>query len=121
MSARRKLDPRIIRKERIRKKLSGTTERPRLAIFRSSRFVYAQVIDDQTQKTLVACSSAEKDARTKLKSKANIEAAKWVGKTIADRAKSKKISTVVFDVSGYQYHGKVQAIAEGAREGGLKF
>lgn len=120
MSAKKK-DPRILRKERIRKKVSGTSERPRLAIFRSDRYIYAQVIDDVAQKTLVSSSSAEKELRRKLKSPGSIEAATEVGKAIAAKAKTKKISAVVFDRSGYIYHGRVKALADGAREAGLNF
>lgn len=120
MSAK-KLNPRLLRKARIRKVLSGTTDRPRLAVFRSARYIYAQVIDDTVGKTLVACSSAEADIKSKMKSTRDLAAAKEIGKTIAERAQGKKISSVVFDRSGYGYHGRVKALAEGAREGGLKF
>jgi len=112
---------RIMRKMRIRKTISGSAERPRLAVFRSARYIYAQLIDDVGQRTLAACSSLEKDFSKKLKSTRTIEAAKEIGKGLAERAKAKKISSVVFDRSGYGYHGRVKAVAEGAREGGLQF
>lgn len=103
------------RKKRIRAKISGTTEIPRLSVFRSNKFVYAQLIDDSKGATLVAFSS--KDS----KAKKGVDQAKEVGKEIAKRAQAAKITKVVFDRSGYIYTGKIKAIAEGAREGGLKF
>jgi large subunit ribosomal protein L18 len=121
MAIKQKEDKRLIRKARIRKVVSGSPDQPRLAIFRSSRFIYAQIIDDVGMKTLAASSSAEKAFKGKLKSTKDITAAKEVGKLIAERAKEKKISAVVFDRSGYRYHGRVKALADGAREGGLKF
>jgi large subunit ribosomal protein L18 len=105
-------------KYRIRKKLSGTSERPRLAIFRSNTRVYAQIIDDIKGVTLAAASTV--DLAADLKS-TNAEAAKLVGAKIAEKALAAGITTVVFDRGGYLYHGKVKALAEGAREGGLKF
>ena len=96
-------------------------ERPRLAVFRSLNHIYAQVVDDATGRTLVAVDSRSADFRGKAKSGGNVAAAKSVGKIIAERAKSKGISKVVFDRGGYQYHGRVRALAEGAREGGLEF
>jgi len=107
------------RKKRIRKKISGTAERPRLSVFRSARHVYAQVIDDVAGKTLVAAASFEK-GQDKSKN-ANIEACSELGKLIASRCKEKKISTIVFDKNGQRYHGRVKALADGAREGGLLF
>src|SRR5579885_2357072 len=106
--------------DRIRKKLQGTSERPRLNVYRSLNHVYVQVIDDLKGVTLVSASSAEgkKDART---TGGNLAAAKNVGKTIAERAKAKGISKVVFDRGGYIYHGRVKAIADAAREAGLQF
>lgn len=112
---------RLARKERIRKRIMGTTQRPRLSIFRSSQYTYAQIIDDVAKVTLVSCSSAEKELSKKLKSSSNIEAAKTVGLEIANRAKAKKISSVVFDRNGNIFHGRVKAVAEGAREAGLQF
>lgn len=112
---------RVARKGRIRKKISGSLERPRLSIFRSSKYIYAQIIDDLSDKTLVAASSAEKSMKSSLKSTSNLEAATAVGKALAERAKSQKITQVVFDRNGFVYHGRIKALADGAREAGLKF
>jgi len=106
---------------RIRKKITGSTSRPRLCVFRSLKYMYAQVIDDSQGKTLVSASTVEKDIRSGLKYTGNIEASKMLGKTIAERAKAKGIDTVVFDRGGYLYHGRIKAVAEAARESGLKF
>jgi len=107
--------------KRIRTKVSGSSERPRLCVYRSSRYIYAQIIDDSQGKTLAAASTIEKELRGESKGTGNIEASKLVGKTIAERAKSKGIEAVVFDRGGYLYHGRVKAVAEAARESGLKF
>ncbi|HEX4276512.1 MAG TPA: 50S ribosomal protein L18 [Bryobacteraceae bacterium] len=104
---------------RIRKKLQGTSERPRLAIFRSTAHIYAQVIDDTKGVTIVAASSTEKAAA--LKTGGNLEAAKAIGKRVAERAKENGINKVVFDRGGYIYHGRVKALADAAREAGLEF
>lgn len=104
--------------KRIRAKLSGTTERPRLAVFRSVAHIYAQLIDDTQGRTLVAASSVEKDGKAK---GGNLAAAKAIGKKVAERAKEKGISKVVFDRGGYLYHGRVKALADAAREAGLEF
>ena len=109
---------RIKRHTRIRGKISGTAERPRLSVFRSEKNIYAQIIDDVAGATLVAASSVEKDFEG---SGSNKEAARKVGKLIAERALAKGIEEVVFDRGGYIYHGRVMELAEGAREGGLKF
>ena len=109
---------RIKRHKRVRGKISGTAERPRLSVFRSESNIYAQIIDDVAANTLVAASSVEKGFEG---NGGNIEAAKKVGAMIAERALQKGIEEVVFDRGGYVYHGRVQALAEGAREGGLKF
>jgi large subunit ribosomal protein L18 len=106
------------RKSRIRKKVSGTAERPRLSVFRSARHVYAQVIDDITGRTLVAASSFERDAQ---KTSANVVACAEIGKVLAQRCIDKKITMVVFDKNGNKYHGRIKALADGAREGGLAF
>ena len=103
---------------RIRRRLKGTSERPRLAIFRSVSHIYAQVIDDTRGATLVSASSTEKDG---LKTGGNVAAAKEIGKRVAERAKEKGIAQVVFDRGGYLYHGRVKALADAAREGGLNF
>jgi large subunit ribosomal protein L18 len=108
-------------RRRIRKRLSGTAERPRLAVFRSQAHIYAQVIDDDQGQTLCATSSLAKDLRSRVKRGSNLEAAKAVGETIANMAKEKGIATVVFDRGGFLYHGRVKALAEAARQGGLKF
>ena len=109
---------RIKRHKRVRGKISGTAERPRLSVFRSESNIYAQIIDDVAGNTLVAASSVEKAFEG---NGGNIEAAKKVGAMIAERALAKGIEEVVFDRGGYVYHGRVKALAEGAREGGLKF
>ena len=107
-----------MRHKRVRGKISGTAERPRLSVFRSENNIYAQIIDDVAGTTLVSASSVEKGFEGK---GGNIEAAKKVGAKVAERALQKGIEEVVFDRGGYIYHGRVQALAEGAREGGLKF
>ena len=107
--------------ERIRKRLSGSPERPRLAIFRSNKHIYAQIIDDSKGATLTAASSRDADAKKDLKQGGNVAAAKAVGKLVAERAKAKGIDAVLFDRGGYLYHGRIKALAEAAREAGLKF
>ena len=106
---------------RMRKKITGTSERPRLCVHRSSRHIRAQVVDDLTGKTLVAASSLDKEVRDVIKGGGNVAASKVVGKVIAQRALGKGVEKVVFDRGGYQYHGRVQALADAAREAGLKF
>ena len=109
-------------KKNSRKKLSGTAERPRLVVFKSSKHIYAQLVDDTNQKTITGVSSLTKDVRSEVaKATSKTEAAKIVGKKIAAIVKGKKIKNVVFDRNGYLYHGRIKAVAEGAREGGLKF
>ena len=107
------------RHERIRKTMMGTCATPRLCVFRSNKGIYAQIIDDENRTTLVSASSLDKDL--KLKNGSNVEAAAVVGKSIAEKAKKAKITKVVFDRGGYLYHGRVQALAEAARENGLEF
>ncbi|MBZ5622815.1 MAG: 50S ribosomal protein L18 [Acidobacteriia bacterium] len=117
----RKIEKKEIRNRihmRIRRKLRGTAERPRLAVFRSVAHIYAQVIDDNEGKTLVSASSVDKGGKTK---GGNVAAAKAIGKLVADRAKEKGITRVVFDRGGYQYHGRVKALADAARAAGLEF
>jgi large subunit ribosomal protein L18 len=122
----RKIEKKEIRNRihvRIRRKLRGTTERPRLAVFRSVAHIYAQVIDDVEGKTLVSASSVDKGARGD-KGKpngGNVAAAKTIGKLVAERAKEKGVTRVVFDRGGYQYHGRIKALADAAREAGLEF
>jgi large subunit ribosomal protein L18 len=107
--------------KRIRAKISGDPARPRLCIYRSLKYIYAQVVDDTQGRTLAAASTAEKDVRKELKNAGNVAASKLVGKTIAERARAKGIEAVVFDRGGYLYHGRIKAVAEAAREAGLKF
>ena len=107
--------------ERIRKRLSGSQARPRLAVFRSNKHIYAQIIDDSKGATVTAASTLDADAKKDAKHGGNIAAAKAVGKLVAERAKAKGIETVLFDRGGYLYHGRVKALAEAAREAGLKF
>ena len=109
---------RLQRHKRVRRKVFGTPQRPRLCVYRSNTNLYAQIIDDVAGNTLVSASTLDKEIKTK---KSNIEAAKEVGALIAKRAAAKKITTVVYDRSGYIYHGVVKALAESAREGGLEF
>ena len=110
---------RKIRHERIRKTIMGTSATPRLCVFRSNTGIYAQIIDDETRTTLVSASSLDKEL--KLANGSNVEAAKVVGKAIAEKATKAKITKVVFDRGGYLYHGRVKALAEAARENGLEF
>ncbi|HEX6738909.1 MAG TPA: 50S ribosomal protein L18 [Vicinamibacteria bacterium] len=123
MKVKTKEDIRLRLHTRIRKKLAGSPERPRLAVFRSQSHIYAQVIDDEAGRTLCAASSLDEDLKGKSKAKrgSNIAAAQAVGKLIAQRAQEKGVSAVVFDRGGFQYHGRVKALADAAREGGLKF
>ena len=110
------------RKARVRRAIrKAANGRPRLSVFRSSKQIYAQVIDDERGATLAAASSLEKDMRGKLKSGGNVDAAKEVGRLIAERASAAGVTSVVFDRSGYLYHGRVKALADAAREGGLSF
>jgi large subunit ribosomal protein L18 len=114
-----KNERRIRIKSRIRKVVSGTQTRPRLAVFRSNKEIYAQVVDDVTGKTIAAASSRDKDI---VKSKGNkTEVAALVGKSVGDKAKKAGVETISFDRGGYLYHGRVKSLAEGAREAGLKF
>jgi len=105
----------------MRKKIAGTTERPRLCVHRSARHIRAQVIDDLTGQTIVSASTLDKEVRSSIKGGGNIAASKVVGKIVAERARAKGVEKVVFDRGGYQYHGRVQALAESAREAGLQF
>jgi len=106
---------------RMRKRVVGTAERPRLCVHRSARHIRAQVIDDASARTLASASSLDKDVRAQIRGGGNIAASKVIGKIIAERARAKGIENVVFDRGGYQYHGRVQALAEAAREAGLQF
>jgi large subunit ribosomal protein L18 len=109
------------RHRRVRLKLSGTTERPRLNVFRSVGEIYAQIIDDSVGQTLVSASSVDREIRARVQGLKKAEQAKLVGQTVAERAKTKGIQTVVFDRGGYKYIGRVKALAEAAREAGLQF
>lgn len=109
------------RRQRVRHVIMGTAERPRLNVFRSSSHIYAQIINDIEGATLVAASSLDQSLRKSLKSTGSIEAAKAVGKLIADRAKTAKVKAVVFDRGGRLYHGRIKALADASREGGLQF
>ncbi|HEY0142046.1 MAG TPA: 50S ribosomal protein L18 [Thermoanaerobaculia bacterium] len=116
--AKQRVEARDRIRQRIRRKVTGSTERPRLAVFRSLKNIYAQVIDDATGQTIVSASSLEKDAGAK---GANAAAAKAVGALIAKKAQDKGIKRVVFDRGGYLYHGNIKALADAARENGLEF
>jgi large subunit ribosomal protein L18 len=120
----RKLSRNLHRKRihrRVRVRVEGTTERPRLSVYRSLGHIYAQVIDDVTGRTLAAASSLDKDARKDVNSGGNIAAAKVIGRMVAERARAAGVELVVFDRGGYKYHGRISALAEAAREAGLKF
>jgi large subunit ribosomal protein L18 len=121
ISKPRRQESRKRKHERVRKKITGTSERPRLCVFRSLTNIYAQVVDDVTGTTLAAASTLEKDIKDKLASGGNKDAAAEVGKLVAARAVEKGISAVVFDRGGYIYHGRVKSLAEAAREAGLQF
>jgi len=112
---------RRIRHKRIRKHITGTAERPRLCVFRSSRHIYAQIIDDESGHTLVCASTLEKELRDQIKGLRKTEQAAAIGKLIAQRALEKGIKSVVFDRGGYKYHGRVKALADASREAGLEF
>ena len=112
---------RIRRHIRVRRKVAGTPERPRLNVFRSLSGIYAQVIDDEAGVTLASASSIDKELRPQMKGLSKTEQASLVGKSLAERAKEKGVNQVVFDRSGYRYIGRVKALADGAREGGLEF
>jgi large subunit ribosomal protein L18 len=128
MRPEKKVEARLRRKKRVRKKIFGYPERPRVSVFRSNKHIYAQIINDVEGHTLVALSSLSPEVRTKieeLKSKGEIkgkvDVARLVGRMLAEKAKEKGITKVVFDRNGYKYHGRVKALAEGLREGGLEF
>jgi large subunit ribosomal protein L18 len=118
--ATKKIKPLKLRHTRLRKKVAGTPERPRLAVHFSGKNIYAQVIDDEAGKTLASANTTEKDLRAKV-AHANVETAIKIGKTVAERAKAQNVTKVVFDRGGFIYHGKVKALADAAREVGLEF
>ncbi|NIM93821.1 MAG: 50S ribosomal protein L18 [Anaerolineales bacterium] len=121
MAKKARSEMRKRRHRRVRKNLAGTSERPRLNVFRSLNQIYAQVIDDSMGSTLVSASSLESEIKAQVKGLSKTEQAKLVGKEVAERAMSKGITSVVFDRGGYKYHGRVKALAEAAREVGLEF
>ena len=121
MNSQAKKVARLKRQVRVRKKIRGTSERPRLNVFKSARHIYAQLIDDTTGSTLLAVSTVTDEVSGGLKYTGNVEAARMVGATIAKKALDKEIKAVVFDRNGFLYHGRVKALAEAARENGLSF
>jgi large subunit ribosomal protein L18 len=121
MSKINRKESRARRHRRVRAQITGTPERPRLNVFRSLAHIYAQVIDDSTGNTLASASTIDAELREQMAGKKKAEQAKLVGQAVAARAKEKGLKAVVFDRGGYRYHGRVKAVAEGAREGGLEF
>jgi len=121
IKGQRKNQGRQFRHARIRAKVEGTPNRPRLSVFRSLSNIYAQIIDDEAGKTIVSASTIDAEIKGQLEGKNKTEAAKLVGKLVAERAKSAGVSAVVFDRGGYKYHGRIAALAEAAREAGLEF
>ncbi len=120
MSKKTKREAWELRKGRIRKRITGNTERPRLSVYRGIKNIYTQIIDDTSGRTIVAASTLSEEIRGSVKG-SNVDAARKVGELLARKAKEKGIEAVVFDRSGYRYHGRIKALAEAAREGGLKF
>lgn len=121
LSKRERKSPELRRKRRVRKKIFGTPERPRLSVFRSNKHMYAQIIDDTVGRTLVSASTLSPELKGKLKSTGNVEAASQVGALLAQKALQANVVKVVFDRNRYKYHGRVKALAEAARQGGLQF
>ena len=121
MAVKNRAAARIRRHARVRKHISGTTVRPRLSVFRSLSEIYAQVIDDEAGKTLASASSIDSELRVKMKDLKKVEQARLVGEAIAERAKKAGITSIVFDRGGFRYTGRVKALADAAREGGLQF
>ena len=121
VSKKSRSEVRVKKHMKLRNRFSGTAECPRLAVFRSNKHMYAQIIDDTAQITLVSASTLQKDVKANLEKTDNVEAAAYLGKVIAERALEKGIKDVVFDRGGFIYHGKVQALADAAREAGLNF
>lgn len=112
---------RVRRHTRVRKKVTGTTARPRLCVYRSTRYIYAQVIDDLAGHTVASASSVEPDVKTRIEGKTKMESAQVVGSLVGERAINKGVNKVVFDRGGYRYHGRVKVLADAAREAGLEF
>ncbi|MCA8921308.1 MAG: 50S ribosomal protein L18 [Planctomycetes bacterium] len=122
MAVQSRTQQRKRRQQRARTRLHGTASRPRLAVFRSNKFLYAQLIDDDARKTIVSASTQQKDLSTQLENRtATVAAAELLGKTIAERGKAAGVAQVCFDRGGYRYHGRVKALASAAREAGLEF
>ena len=121
MAEKNRSEARVKRHGRVRINVQGTQQRPRLSVFRSLSEIYAQVIDDKAGHTIVSASSIDQELRATMKGLKKSEQAKMVGKTLAERAKNKGVQTVVFDRGGFKYSGRVKALADGAREGGLEF
>ena len=121
MKKKTRNDMRVVRHERLRRTLAGTAATPRMAVYHSLSHIYVQIIDDDKGHTLTAASTLEKSLKDALKGTCNVEAAKAVGKLVAERAKAKDIEAVLFDRGGHMYHGKIKALADAAREAGLKF
>jgi len=120
----KRIDKKLNRKKKhlsIRRKISGTSEKPRLAVFKSEKHIYAQIIDDMKGNTIVSASTVDKELKNELKKTWNIEAAEKVGELLAKRAVEKGISSVVFDRGGFKYHGRIKSLADSARKAGLKF
>jgi large subunit ribosomal protein L18 len=120
-SANRRQALRLKRKKRIRKKITGSEERPRMSVFRSAKHVYSQIIDDTKGITLVTASTTEKEVREQQKFENKTAAATYIGQLVAERAKEKGITSVVFDRNGFLYHGRIKAVSDGARKAGLNF
>ena len=121
VSKKSRSEVRIKKHKRIRNRFSGTAQKPRLSVFRSNNHMYAQIIDDTVGNTLVSASTLQKDVKAKLEKTNNVDAAAYLGKVIAEKAVEKGIKDVVFDRGGFIYHGKIQALADAAREAGLNF
>ena len=121
VSKKSRSEVRVNKHKKLRNRFSGTAERPRLAVFRSNNHMYAQIIDDTVGNTLVSASTLQKDVKANLEKTNNVDAAAYLGKVIAEKAVEKGIKDVVFDRGGFIYHGKIQALADAAREAGLNF
>ena len=121
VSKKSRSEVRVKKHMKLRNRFQGTAERPRLSVYRSNMHIYAQIIDDVAQKTLVSASTVQKDVKAELEKTNDVAAAAYLGKVIAERAKAAGITEVVFDRGGYVYHGKIKALADAAREAGLEF
>ena len=121
ISKKSRAEVRVKKHMKLRNRFQGTAERPRLSVYRSNMHIYAQIIDDVAQKTLVSASTVQKDVKAELEKTNDVAAAAYLGKVIAERAKAAGSTEVVFDRGGYVYHGKVKALADAAREAGLEF